>query len=609
MINIDDIKIEINTQIAEQNYYKASELYIYLITQLKFESSPLLSEIYYDYGLFLFDLQEYELCIRMLESSYCLNNKKEEIINFIYDAFIIPNEDEFKNSYESSILNYKSNFVFNKVPRYNELTLDFIPVSEDKYFIFDKNLNQFEGIIDFSENGMYSYKTKYFNDEFSNIIIASNWNINGIHDYILSAKDRQIYYLSDNPLKSISFLKLPNIFDKYINNLIFVESLNVLQSYFHTDTSLYLPRLVYANHQFVSDKINKLLEEEHNYRLTPEGRNTSNILLSISIPSYNRGHRALKNILNSLKLPFDAEIEFVLTNNCSDKNTEGYEEIASINDSRINYFKFPENPGKNNNFCQAIHMSNGKFSCLLSDEDLINLSSVTHYLSILKNNPNLSFLKGRGVGYYKDNSGETYLKGKDALLHSFLTTNYISGLIFKTHLFHKLKLYSWTAERMTTNYAVRSYAHTCWTVFYSMHGDYIEDTIPLFSEGFAENDAPLIDVIQESSATKVLIYGTVEKRINQHNGFIDVLNQVSNFFDKITLMEAYKILCRKTFFLVSLVKSQYLSIGEDWNSICLEVSNCCVDGIAKMRIPLTKDEQNILLNEIYRHYLYYINNN
>ena len=61
------------------------------------------------------------------------------------------------------------------------------------------------------------------------------------------------------------------------------------------------------------------------------------MLLSICIPSHNRGHRALALVEELLQLPYGNELEIICSNNGSDKNTEGYEKLKEIKDERFVY--------------------------------------------------------------------------------------------------------------------------------------------------------------------------------------------------------------------------------------------------------------------------------
>lgn len=605
MNNQNYITKNIQELILNEKYNEASESYIQLINNLKENKSPLLAQTCYDYALFLFDLHEYELSVSMFQTSYKLGYEKEKTIDLLYSCFVIPNQDEFRETYDVSIIEYQKNILYSNIPCYDDLLIDFIPIAEDKYVIFDKESKQFEGIIDFSKDGISSYNQLCFDDEFTDFIIYGDWNISKYHDYIVSGKDRIIYYIAENPMRLLSFLKLPNIMEQYCSNIICVESINFLQRYFHENTATYLPHLYFAANEELIETITQMIETEHSYRLTKEGRNSSNIILTIGIPSYNRGHRALENIRHLMKLPYDAEIEFVLSNNCSIENTAGYDEIEKIQDSRISYFKFPDKPGQNINFCQTIDIAKGKYVCLLSDEDLINLPAIHHYLSILRKNPSISLAKGRTLVFYNNNTGKIYKKGKDAFLQTFLNTNYITGLIYRTDLFHRLNLYSWTENLIYSNYAVRSYPHSCWFSFYSFYGDYLEDDVLLCMEGIAEDDAPEIDISNNSKNIMVRTYGTLERRIGQHNGYIDILNQLSDHFDHETYIQSYKLICVNTCYNMTLVKNQYILNGDNWESIFIETINCCIDGILKLNIDLSKEDQDSLIKLIYACQVYY----
>ncbi|MHB8129573.1 MAG: glycosyltransferase, partial [Mobilitalea sp.] len=425
MVNSSNQMNEINNLIKNERYTDASTLFLSVIESLKKDHSPLLPEYSFNYAHFLFEMQEYEFSLIMYQSAYNLNYRKEEIETFLYNSFILPNNDEFKETYNNHLILYNANIICSYIPSFDELPIDFIPFDEDKYFMFNNKSKMFEGIIDISNDSLNNFEKINFDDELSDIVITDCWDIGIPKSYILSLKDRILYHISLDIKMSLSFLKIPKIMERYCSNLRFIDSLDSFQSYFHNNNSIYLPRLYYGKSLSGNDsKINKILEEEHHYRLTSEGRITSNVLLTIGIPSYNRGHRLLQSIRSLMQLQYDAEIEFVISNNGSVEYTEEYDEISKLKDSRIHYFRFPNNMGANTNFCQVLKISHGKYTCLLSDEDSIHLPSITHYLSVLKNNSNISLVSSCGLGYYRRNACQTFNMGSEDFLRSFLTTNY-----------------------------------------------------------------------------------------------------------------------------------------------------------------------------------------
>lgn len=598
---------EIMTLIDQEQYNEASELFISIITKSKKTNSPLLAEYYYEYGTFLFNTQEYEMSLLMFQSAYNLNYRCNEIEYLLNNSFILPNNEEFKDAYNQNLQLYSNNIISTFLPSFDDLSIDFIPYDENKYFIFDRDTKTFEGNIDISDDLFNDYKEINFKDEFSDIVTSSNWNINTIKDLLLSSKNRLLYYISSDIKKTLSFFKLPGIIDKLCSNLRFFDSLSSFQEYLHCNTSVYLPRLFFNTTSSLSnDDLASIINDEHQYRLTPQGRNTSNILLTIGIPSYNRGHRALKNIQTLLESQYDAEIEFVICNNGSVDNTEGYDEILKIPDSRIHYFKFDENQGPHVNFCQVLNISNGKYTCFLSDEDLIDIPAITHYLNVFKTNPNISFATSRGLFYYNYSTSQFYTKGKEAFLNSFLKNNYISGLIYRTDLFHSLNMYKWTLDNMNVNKAVDYYGHSCWVMFFTLYGDFYQGNVTLFKEGTAEEDQVLTTICTPEASPLFLPYGTLESRIEQHNGFIKVLNQVSQLIDFSTYMIAYIYLCKKTYFLLTLVKQKYIDSGVHWNVICDALYTVCIDGITKLNTDLSEEEKTFLHEQIDQLNLYFM---
>ncbi len=254
--------------------------------------------------------------------------------------------------------------------------------------------------------------------------------------------------------------------------------------------------------------------------------------------------------------------------------------------------------GANANFCQVLNISQGKYTCFISDEDSVNLLSIIHYLHVFRNNPDISFASGRGIRNYTYSSCHTYKMGSEAFFKTFLTTNYITGLIYRTDLYHSLKLSEWTMKHISTNKGVSYYSQSCWVMFLSLCGNCYEDDTLLFVEGEEEEDQLVTSVGTNHTAKAMLPYTTLESRIEQHNGFIEVLNEFVSVLDSNIYLSAYCVLCNKTLFLLSLVKSLYIEAGTSWDFICKEVENCCYDGISKLDLNITADTKKLLIAKI-----------
>lgn len=93
-------------------------------------------------------------------------------------------------------------------------------------------------------------------------------------------------------------------------------------------------------------------------------------LITIGIPTYNRADGYLRNALQSALNQTYPNIEIVVSDNCSDDNTEAV--VASLNDSRIRYYRQRINIGPQNNFNFCLNQANGTYFLLLSDDDMID---------------------------------------------------------------------------------------------------------------------------------------------------------------------------------------------------------------------------------------------
>ena len=117
----------------------------------------------------------------------------------------------------------------------------------------------------------------------------------------------------------------------------------------------------------------------------------SKILLSFSIPIYNRSDR-IKKIIEHIVEFKSNEIEIVISDNASTDDTK--EVVSKFNDPRIKYFRNKKNVGMDANFILVIKRATGKFIFLLMDEDEVELETIPWILNEIRTNDNLSQLCG-----------------------------------------------------------------------------------------------------------------------------------------------------------------------------------------------------------------------
>lgn len=74
----------------------------------------------------LFDAGEYDKSVQNLIGLYELGYEKEQILDFLYQAFVEPNIEEFKKNYQTQADGLIE-------VEYEDTQLDFIPVSDENF--------------------------------------------------------------------------------------------------------------------------------------------------------------------------------------------------------------------------------------------------------------------------------------------------------------------------------------------------------------------------------------------------------------------------------------------------------------------------------------------
>lgn len=607
---------EIDTQLENiknliklQNIDEACNQYIKLIDDNN--GSPYLAKVYKSFAEFLFNCECYEESLDMFVNAYELDYMKDDIENFISKMFLEPNLEYFKGCYKNNLLKCEDGETLLEKFPFENLPLDFIPTLQNKYYIFDKQEHKFKNkytIMDYSNSSYLEYK--YAEDEFSDIVIYEQWNYENIRKYLRAFMDtnRKVYIVSNNLLQLVSFLKFSDEYKKELKGIKFFSSLEEFKNFFEINSNIYLPFNVISEYSTKKEELNSIISDIHQKRITKEYRDESNILLTICIPSYNRGHRALADIEELLKLKYDSEIEFLISNNGSVKNVEGYKKIQSMNDSRITYYEFETSQGFNGNICNVVKNAKGKFLLLISDEDMIINSKLPYYMRRLKNSKKVAILSTKTVqAPYRKN---VHLKkGTEAILNFMLTNNYISGTMYNNELIKKNNLSTWLEQKQieSNNRAFILYTHEFLDIALANWGDIIIDETNFIIQGKAEDSDIIIDNKSGSIDDDLNIptYALYESRIEELKGWCELIKEIANK-DNHLMRNMFIKVCNKIFFLVSIVKAQYISHGENWNEICEIIYNACLENIEFLYkdIPLpTKANDKKIVEKIKDSYL------
>jgi glycosyltransferase involved in cell wall biosynthesis len=116
-------------------------------------------------------------------------------------------------------------------------------------------------------------------------------------------------------------------------------------------------------------------------------------LVSIGIPTFNRAARYLPQSLESALGQTLADLEVIVSDNCSGDNTEELVTAYRRGDHRLRYFRQARNigPNANANFC--LSRARGKYFLLLHDDDLIDPDFLEACLSAGRRSPDAGVIR------------------------------------------------------------------------------------------------------------------------------------------------------------------------------------------------------------------------
>lgn len=506
------------------------------------------NEIKYQQAVELFEQGYYEAAVELFIQLYDADYEKETILQILYDCFVTPNEEEFLNNYAVNSEALCSN-------PYEQLLLDFIPVSDTKYYIFHKGLGRFFGSIDISDEEPPSQEA-----EIHSALIADIWDLREMLPYIRMCGWNTCYILlGANRNEFLSFLKLPDIERKYLNNSMIFVNTEIMKQFFTEYPEFYIPKKIISGHP---DEYRKILFELHNKRLEDTGKDRSNVFLSVCIPSYGRGAVCLDNVLNILQVEYDSEIEIVVSNNGSTKDTEGYETIKNLKDSRVTYYEFEENQGYPLNVCKTLELAKGQFAVFASDEDFMKVENLHDYMNYLLNHRDEGVIKSAGIGANMVRGVSVkYEAGIDSYLH-VLNFNYLTGITLNSFWVRRNNVLERISSNMENSF-VRIYMHIALALLTS------ENTSAAISDIELWQSMVELENVEETGS-RILSYMHYDSRIEQQNSAIEFVEKVMN----LSTSEFLQIMgdrIAKTYYLCELAYSEMTEAYReliDWRALC-----------------------------------------
>lgn len=505
-------------------------------------------ELYYQIAVEAFEDEKYEYAMEAFIAAYNQGAYCEDIIKDLYACFVVPNEQEFAENYERNC-NGKA------IIPYEELVLDFLPVSDFKYYVYDKQKHVFYGCVDIGALLRCS-----FLDSHVNTMAVEVWNP---QDWMKcrSRHGKMFFVVDEVKAYFYSFYKLSGFVSTFMRDAVVFQNYAELDQYFRVHDEIYLPRKIVSRD---ADKYVPWLHKIHEWRIGTNRSDRVQPLLSICIPSWNRGSIALRAVETILQSEYDSEIEIIVSNNGSTENVEGYRQIEDMGDSRVRYFAFEENKGYAENVCRVLEMVKGKWAVLSSDEDTMVLDGLPSFLEYLNScqNVGVCFAGGKGQNFMPIKAYSPATK-YDMMLAA-LNCNYITGTVFNMHILQSEQGLA-LIRNCLDNLFVSYYTHVCLACIAANNHRVEYSGILLWSSDVDDSEN-----IHQPDEVEVLAYATLESRIEQQNMAVefikDILHPEKDMFSD--LVQERMI---KTYYLQQLVYADYYSQTRTWRAICLEI--------------------------------------
>lgn len=591
-ILLDEILNSIDTHIKNKDVDTASQLFVLTIkalniSEVKEYDSMSVGKFCAAYGYFLCNQSLLKEAIKLFATANVHGYPRAEIYEFLINKYVNPNIEIHKRNYNHNIKLFSDCGFTRNSPSFDDLPYFLITSGDcddsESFYLLDKKLKVISDGFELAPNSQLIRNNSSGNDfKGGGRIGVAPW------DWIV--RFPELLNPAENFDKTIlvvqSFNKSLCVLQSIIlNNLQF----NGLELYsdvkevydYYTQSDFYFSKYAISfSGVDSSGEAEKLIKDVHDFRLVRKNRIGTNILLTIAIPSYNRGARALDNVMHCLRSNHDEELEIVVSNNGSDiEQSEGYQAIKNIDDSRLRYVESKENQGFIGNLKRLAEEARGQFILYLSDEDKIDFLALNEILyKLRRGGSSLAVIKYTSLGVNGFPRQDRFFKsGSDAFLNNLLSSNYLSCAVLNIGLIRDLKIFDYLYNNLE-NTAVSYYPHMVLEMFLYGYGDVETTSLVLVHEGPAE----------AAPGDGFLSYATVESRMRQHIGWMKVLDDIELCRDDFKVRRsAHMSLIGKTMYLlvVNLLKF-YVPRGQD--SRFLFDRSC--DEIEKLYILIFKNK-------------------
>jgi len=326
---------------------------------------------------------------------------------------------------------------------------------------------------------------------------------------------------------------------------------------------------------------------------------------SICIPTYNRGSKALNQVLTTLPL-IDEDWEILVLDNCSSISLGEYAEIEKISkvDPRLKYIRHPKNLEFHGNVLSCLKLCDSNYIQIISDEDFSNPPVVRDALNVLSEFPDVGLMRGsisaisgmqpRNSTTYADN---LWSSGREALGEFSLTTNYISGIIYNKSLLNQHDIINKFENGLNSIPTIQWYAHM-----------YLDILVASVCKVMTTKDIVCIEGEEISSTSSMnsmsnLLAYSFGGRLEQIIAFRDAFREVcgkNELNDLALLVYLYQRLINKYIFLFKIDDSLHTYRNLDTSYLKESLFNFCISASHIPEFSNIQDKTNEIIKEAFR---------
>lgn len=510
-------------------------------------------EVFYHFGCFLHNFAEEEMALDLFVQAFKEGVCREEILELCLRDFWEPNREEFREAYlrqTGELLRGQKELV---IPDFDSLPYFMFPVSDTRFMVYNRREEKFSGWLCLGEE-LEGRQLKEPEAFFPVIMDMKNSRLWDLLIYFHQNRDRRIYVI-EKEAEWTGLLMVPNI-RREMSSVVVLQGAGAAKRLF-VESDLRLPEIVRVKEEALALEVKECLQKEHERRIRQEGGEKRTPLLTIGIPSWNRGARARGLVERLCRLPFDVDLEILVSNNGSDKGVADYHEIRDMEDSRVTYTEFEENKMYYGNIAQVLRKAAGSWVMVLSDEDDVDTGALLNYMEKLEQfQENVAVIRPATTKQYRTMQEEYEKAGEDALTSYSMNNTYVSGATYNRK-FMTEELVDKIERSWIGHYAYQIYAHMIFDWYMCLKGDFYRYPSIVVVEGEAEGAGEGLNLCYE--------YNKFDNRMRQFCSYIDIINGMEETTDREKII-LFITASSKTIILLCMLRNIYQKEKGSWEA-------------------------------------------